>query len=259
MAIGPSLSHRSVALLSLAVGLLLLTAPLWIGLFDLQQRISTYERVEVTTSDGVIHYAESPPGRYPPISEDLGCTHGHTIGPDRLCAHEAALASSGDPPIVDWTDDPDIDGWSPPSRYWYLRVNDGIYEPTAIVGPEQENPPPGATGRYPIYLDVEQVDPDEALQRLAVSVTAEEVPDVVRDAAREGAATTRGTVDAPDQPTHASDGTHYRVVLASSERPPYWQRFLHLFATWAAPVLGLLSIYAASRRIRVSVSYRQPL
>jgi|GEM_PF-3367520 len=255
----PSLSNRRVAILSVALGLLLLTAPLWIGVFDLQESVTTYEREEVTTEGEAIRYATSPPGiRYPVLSEDLGCTLGQPRATMRLCAHEAALATGQERPVITWTDGPDANVLSPAIRYRYVQVEEAVYEPTADVADGPGDPPADETDRYPVYLDLERVDPATALADLSVPVEADRVPGVVRSAAREGSATTRGTVDAPPHPIRLADGSIYRVVLDERGDPPAWSSILHSLAVYLAPVFGLLAIHAAWRRVEVTVTYREP-
>lgn len=256
---GPTLSNRRVALLALAVGLLLLTAPVWIGVVDLQKPVSTYERIEVTTEDDRLRYAEPPRmGDYRPISPELGCALGQPRTTRRLCDLEAGLAAGDGRPVAEWTDDPNEDPRSPPHRYEYLLLNGAIYEPTATVGSEPGDPPPGETDDYPVFLDLERVDADVALQELSIDGRADFVPDVVRRAATDGSATTRGSVDAPRHPIRLADGSTYRVARTDTDDPPAWNTALHSLARYLAPVLGLLALHAAWRRVTVTVTYREP-
>lgn len=255
----PELSPRRVAVISLVVGLMLVTAPLWIGVFDLQKPISTYERVEMTTDEEAIQYAESPPGgSYPVMSESLGCTLGQPWTDRRLCELEASIANGDSRPITDWTDDPHADPRSPAHRYEYVILDGTIYEPSASVGADPGDPPADADGEYPVYLDLERVDPAVALRDLSIAVQHDSIPDVVQRAARDGSATTRGTVDAPARPIRLADGTIYRVVQSETEDPSAWYGVVHSLATYLAPLLGLLAIHAAWRRTNVRVTYREP-
>ncbi|AGN02699.1 hypothetical protein L593_13800 [Salinarchaeum sp. Harcht-Bsk1] len=252
---GPRLSQRRAALGFLVLGLLLCTAPVWIGFLHVDQPVSVYERAAVTTDDGRIEFVDRPLEAVQPveISQDLGCTIANDDWPSRLCYHESAIASNDAEPIVGWTDDPDEDPWIR-SQFSYVQVNGSVYDQMAFVGEARRRDADDAASRYPIVLGLERVDADAALRDLSIPSTDEAVPGVVRDAAATGTVRTQRSVDVPRHPIRTADGRYYRVYLRSTESPPLFDSVLYTVARFFAPVVGLLSLHSAWTRMEISYS-----
>lgn len=244
--------RRVVALLVLA--LVLLSAPFWIGQFGLDERVVTYERTEVGVEDGEIQYVGSddrPHGRFP-ISDLIGCTSYQDPRDGRLCAFEGALEARNHTVIMGYTPNPGQNG-SYASRYpyRYLAVNDGVYRPTVNTANSTEFVPDLGYDLYPMYLSLEPVDPETALDRASTRADSVGVAGPVRRAARSGRSTTRGEVYVPPRPIALENGSYYRVYRSDVSDPPLRDVLPHWIARYLAPLLGLVALYAISRTVRL--------
>lgn len=245
----PSITQRRIAITLFVLGLVLLTAPVWVDASGIGEDRTVYERVEVTANGGTIEYVERPAAtQHTPLSEDLGCTLDQPWTSTRGCSHEEGLTGSETGAVVSYTDDPENDNTFLPSKYDYVALDDGVYEQTVTVGDEQQAGPDGDRG-YPVSLDVSRVDAQSALRELSVSV--DDVPSTVADTARSGETTTDESVDVPPHPIRLEDGSYVRVYRHDSTAPPRWEGIAASLGTYLLPLFGLLAFMSWYRRVEI--------
>lgn len=249
----PAPSRRRGATL-LVLALILLTAPFWIGQFDLDADRYTYERTEVGVEDGTISYVGPTTGPEPhlPISDDLGCEARGPNAVERICSFEHHLATSNATIRFGWsTTTIDME----PARgreHRYLLFPDGVYEQLERTANSTESASDLHGEFYPMYLEIEAVDPHVALHDVSVDASRSNVPNVVRRAAESGEASTRGGVDVPQDPIRVDGGTYYRVYESDVSDPPPLETAAYLFARFLAPVLGLGPLVTVGSNVRVT-------
>ena len=248
---GPLTPVRRDILLAL-VALGLLAGPLWAPALNLAGPTYEYERAEVTTDDTGIEYANEsavPVGSRPPISDDIACSETREI---RACAFERLLLENRTVPTEVHTTDPDAFRFrgEVAERYQYVLVDDAVYEPAYTPNRSVRTD----DGLFRVDLDLEEADPDEALERVSLRAGSDDLPSTVADAARTGEATARRDVAVPATPIRLEDGTYYRVYQSDrSTRPPLW-RGIDRFFRYLAPFVGL-SLFA---RLSGRISYVGP-
>lgn len=242
--------RRDATLVLLAI--LLLATPFLIGQLHFDDSVHRYERIEVTTEDGTVQYAQDPleSDVDVPISDGIGCTYYHYRSDERYCTLENSLARNDHRVISAWATGP-----SPipeTSEYAYLAVNGSVYEPTLAASetPEPDRAP-NDQAVYPIYLDLDPVRAETALRRVSVPVNQRYVSGPLRRAATTGQATVRGGVTVPSGPFRLENGSYYRVYQSDVSDPPTRDRAIYLLGRYLAPLLGIGALYVVSGNVTV--------
>lgn len=242
--------RRDGVLVLLAI--LLLATPFLIGQFHFDDSVHRYERVEVTTEDGVVQYAQDPLAADVdvPVSDDIGCTYYHYVSDERYCTLEHSLAGNDYRIVYAWATNPSPMG--EPGEFDYLALSSGMYEPTLVAN---ETPEPDAAPNdqavYPLYLELEPVRAETALRRVSVPLDRASLSDPIARAATAGQATVRGGVDVPSDPIHVGNGSYYRVYQSDVEDPPTRDRVTYLLGRYLAPLLGIGALYVVSGNVTV--------
>ena len=255
MSVPVSLSPRRRDLVLALVGLALVTAPFWIGQFDLDDPRYTYERTAVTTDNGTIEYANAGDSAAVsgPISEDIGCLRGFDLGEIRYCTIEGSIATNETTVTIAYTSDSEPDSLHRTmgsGSYRYLAVNGGIYVQTVRV--DRSAGGNESAARYPVYLDLERADPEAALEDVSIERSSADVSPTVARAAETGSETTRSEIEVPQQPIRLEDGSYYRVYLEETTEPTSTETLLSLLARFVAPISGLVLFANVFRRVRVT-------
>lgn len=235
--------HRRDALL-VVLALCLLTAPLWTPALELDDQRHQYERVELSAADGTIELATQDfHFRHEgPISDRIACSGGWNTRP---CGLEGFLLEEGPAPSGIYTSNPDWNSGHWGDSYGYVLLNGSVYETTYETNTSAQR----SDGLYRVEMDLDRVSPEQALRDVSEPVDASNLPGVVKQAARNGEASTHDGVSAPATPIRTDDGSYYRVYQTESTGPPAGQEALDNVLTFGGPLFGLIGLHSVSRRV----------
>lgn len=227
--------QRDVLIGIVAVGLV--TGPFWIGVFGFGDEIHTYERAEVATDgENVVYEERSSPFGPVPISDDIACSADWVQ--IRTCTFEAQIVEN-EPVLTQIRTENPEHTTLPFEEYEYVRVDDTLYETVYTDGDDE--------GR--VYLDLERVDPEAALEHVSIAAERRTVPEAVREAAETGEVETRTEIDVPQTPIKTDDGRYYRVYRDGSMQPSWVENALVTLVRFGGPIAGLALFYHLSRRV----------
>ena len=233
--------RRDALLVVVAVGLL--AAPLWAPALNVGEPTHHYEGAEVATNGSDIEYVGSgdrPVGE--PLSDRIACSPGGMVRP---CGFEQLLADGDTVPSGGYSNNANYTPWFA-NPYDYVLLDDAVYEPTYETNESVTN----ERGWYRIEMGLEPAPADDALDD--VSADADQVPSVVAEAARNGEASTREEVEAPETTIRLEDGSYYRVHRTGSTDAPPVVRLLG-GSLWAlGPLAGVYLLVRVSRRVEVT-------
>ncbi|MCU4974396.1 hypothetical protein OB955_16860 [Halobacteria archaeon AArc-m2/3/4] len=244
--------------LRVVVALALLAAPLWAPMLHLSGPTDHYERAEVVVDgDGIAYANDSDVRGDLLISEEIACSSTYDV---RLCALEGLVAENATVPTGVHTSNPDSNtrhlfG----ERYPYAIVDDAVYETTYVANRSVQN----ENGMYRLDLGLERTDPESVLRHVSVRASDDDLPDVIREAARDGSADAATDVDVeiPETPIRLEsdngdeDGTdtYYRVYSSGSTddtTPLLWA--IDRLLTYVAPLVGLALLAGVWSRLEVT-------
>ncbi|ADD05490.1 uncharacterized protein Nmag_1919 [Natrialba magadii ATCC 43099] len=246
--------YRDLVVFLLAV--CLLTSPFLVATVHIGEPAHEFDRAAVTTNDSAIEYADEDEDEdeddvpfLTPISEDIDCAG--WAGDLRACALEEQVLDGQPVPAGMWTGEAGHTPVSTPylsGYYRYIQLDGQVYEPAYETNASEQR-----NGMHRVELALEPADPDDALQRVSVDVTDEDLHPTVAETAREGATTTRAAVDVPETPIELEDGTHYRVYESQQVDESPWDSSSLAFALrYVVPLIGIAMLVSLSRRIEVS-------
>lgn len=216
------------------IGLLLLFSPVLVTMGFVGGTDYHYEGVEVVTTGDTLTYADEsvvPDGT--PISDEIACS-GTLL--QRGCALEPALADGETLPLGIESDNPNDDPAIADQPYEFVQLENAVYRTSYTTGEDNT-----------VEVAINSTSPNIALH--AVSVDSEEVSSTVVEAAEEGEATSRTSVDVPETPVHLDDG-YYRVYV-TQEADEGATSPLSLMIFFGAALGGIL-LLSLSRKLRVS-------
>lgn len=226
-------------------GLLLFLAPVvYVGLVD-DEPVRSFEahEVEVTNGEQIRFVNETELVPYYSVSDDLACEGTWVI--DRPCQFERHVHDLEDQSLlIGNTSSTELARhWQRSSPYRYVQLHDGVYEPTSELVERPEGEENG------IYLTLEPVLADEALDSLARNLHPDGVDKGVYQAALEGNATARGG-DVGRGLYALDDGSYQRVIQTAEEGPSPWRSFglRHAFVQALGVVLITLTMLHANQR-----------
>ncbi|EMA46561.1 hypothetical protein [Halobiforma nitratireducens] len=243
-----SLSPLQRDLLIAALAVVLVTAPLWVGVFGLSEPGVSYERAEVVTDNDTIEFQGGPVHGSVPISEDVACS-GSILYETRTCSFEAQLTDGETVPTGVRTSGTATHGF-PYEEYRYVQVDDAVYETAYTV---EEDP---GDDMNQVHAALEHVDPDDVLESVSIAAEHSTLSEVVREALENGEAQTRGEVDVPETPIETDDG-YYRVYQSGTTQPSQRDEAVRSLAWFGGPIVGLLLFYHLSGRITYADRVKQ--
>lgn len=240
--------RRDALLTVLAVGLLL--APTGVSALHLTETRYHYKRVRVTTnrSHGIDYAnwsaANTLTTGVPVLSRSIACSDG-TRGRD--CAFERYLEKGHTIP-VGWATNPNMSlrGSVPNPYYRYAIINGTAYATRMRINDSIQN----KKGEYRIDLALREEPVSRVLRAVSLNASQQRnsIPPVVYRAAKTGSATSYQSVDLPQTPIRTSNGSYYRVFLASRHSPAPLLPVYHALLTYGLPLLGIAILYRVFRR-----------
>lgn len=235
--------------LVVVIGVLLLSGPLWVYGLQLNEPTYRYERVEVHVDDSTIEYADRPEtGSDIPISDEMACSK-HL--PGRVCAFEQFLIENRTVLTDMYTSSSETDSLLGGSSHEYVLSEETVYRATVETNESGQRD----EGGYRIELALEEVQPEEALQDVSLSVQSD-IPSAVAEAARTGNATTHERVDVPETPIQLESGAYYRVYDAGKISDSVEYHLIRLagngLLVFLSPLLGLRLLVSGPRRFEIT-------